>query len=325
MEKIIYKNLAHRVKSAINHNYYLMQQKMKTCLPGGSPMSAMVELTNACNLTCKLCPSGNNALNRKVGFMDEELFRKIVDELDDTYVRDFIPAMWGESIIHPKFVDLMKYARQKTWRISLSTNGNKTGDEAYFKGLVDSGIDEIVCAVDGHTQESYENYRRNGKLQVVHDFLKNTRIARDAANVSAPMLIAQIHLFSSNEDHLDDIKANVMPYVDKVQTKKTRTFYTDKNKIDNIADLRDGLKPKQEQFQFEGGRPSCPSMMHSISINWEGDVLACCKDPNNVLRFGNVREQSIKEILKSKKYLQAKQRLLAGDFWEDICRECYKM
>lgn len=288
-------------------------------------MSVMVELTNTCNLKCKLCPSGNDALKRKVGFMEEDLFRKIVDDLDDTYVRDFIPAMWGESLLHPKFVELMKYARKKTWRISLSTNGNKKGDDTFFKGLVDSGIDEIVCAVDGHTQESYTNYRRNGNLQVVQEFLRKTRTARDAAKVKSPLLIAQIHLFSSNEDHLDDIKANVSDYVDKIQTKKTRTFYTDKEKISDIGDVREELKPKKEIFQFEGGRPSCPSMMHSISINWEGDLLACCKDPCNVLRFGNVKNQSIKEILNSDNYIKAKKRLFLGDFWEDICRDCYKL
>ncbi|MBU1567479.1 MAG: radical SAM protein [Proteobacteria bacterium] len=325
MEKRIYRNLGHRIQSAINHNYYRLQHALKMSLPGGSPMGAMVELTNMCNLKCVLCPSGNGDLQRKTGFMDEVVFQKIVDELDDTYIRDLIPAMWGESIIHPKFIEFMRYARKKTWRISLSTNGNKKGDDQYFKDLVDSGIDEIVCAVDGHNQESYENYRKNGKLDVVHDFLGNIRKARETASVSHPYLVAQIHLFSSNEEHLDDIRKNVIPFVDEVRTKKTRTFYTDQTAIKNIEDLRKKLKPQHEELQFVGGRPSCPTMMHTVNINWEGEVISCCRDPNTILKFGNVREHSIKSILTSKKYVEAKRRLFAGDFWVDVCRDCYKV
>ena len=42
------------------------------------PLNFNVESTNACNLSCKMCP--RKISNRKVGFIEWKLFKKIVDE-----------------------------------------------------------------------------------------------------------------------------------------------------------------------------------------------------------------------------------------------------
>ena len=318
-----YRNFGHRVLSGLNHIYLKYQHKFQICLPGGHPMGAMIELCNVCNLKCVLCPSGNAQLRRKVGFMQPDLFRRIVDELDDTYTRHLVPVMWGESLLHPQFIELMRYARRKTWRISVTTNANKTGDDQYFKDLVGTGIDEIVCAVDGHDQDSYESYRRGGQLHVVHDFLRKTRAARDAVGLKRPVLIAQIHLNRKNEDYLDDMRKSIENYVDTFQTKRLRMFYTNTSDIKNRKELQDSIKPADPDMQFPSmGRPICPQMLYSLNINWEGEVLACCKDPSNILRFGNMQNQSLRSIINSKKYKEARQKLLRGEYWEDICRTC---
>jgi len=320
----VYRNFGHRVLSSLNHIYLKQQHKFQTCLPGGHPVGAMIELCNVCNLKCVLCPSGNSKLERKKGFMKPDLFKRIVDQLDDTYTRHLVPVMWGESLLHPQFIELMKYARNKTWHISMTTNGNKAGDESYFRDLVETGIDEIVCAVDGQDQDSYESYRRGGQLQVVHDFLRKTREARDKAGAKRPILVAQIHLHKKNEDHLDAIKKNVENYVDSFQTKKLRMFFTEISDIRERKELQESLKPIDPDKRFPSmGRPSCPTMLYSLNINWEGDVLACCRDPKNILKFGNLQNQSLRSILESKKFKEARQRLLRGDYWEDICKTCY--
>jgi len=320
----VYRNFYHRVLCGLNFIYVRQQHKMQTCLPGGQPISVMVELCNVCSLKCVLCPTGNGALKRDTGFMRPDLFRRIVDELDDTYMRHFVPVMWGESLLHPQFIELMRYARRKTWHISMTTNGNKAGDEQYFKDLVETGIDEIVCAVDGHDQESYESYRRGGKLMMVHDFLRKTRAARDAAGASRPILLAQIHLLKKNEDHLDDIRRNIEPYVDGFQTKRVRMFFTESSDINARKELQNSIKPADPDKQFlSAGRPKCPQMLYGVHINWEGEVIACCKDPMNILRFGNIQNEGLHAILNSKKFKEARQKLLRGEYWDDVCRTCY--
>jgi len=318
-------NLARRVRSAVNHEWLKLERRLRVCLPVGQPISAMVELCSVCNLRCPLCPAGCGELKRKRGFMEEEVFRAIVDQLDDVYTRDFIPAMWGESLLHPRFIEFMRYARRKTWRISLSTNGNPPRTDAAFRrDLVGTGIDEIVCAVDGHDQEAYSTYRRGGSLEKVHAFLRGLREARDAAGATRPRLVAQVHLFRFNEKHLDEIRSQVGPYVDDVWTKRTRTFYTDASKVEDLRALYGDLKPEDRTNQFPAeGRPACASMLLYANINWEGDVLACCKDPENILRFGNIRERPFREIRRSRRFRRAAQKLLKSQYEDEVCRRCF--
>ena len=319
----VYRNIWHRTLSGLNHIYLKQQHKWRTCLPGGYPVGAMIELCNVCNLRCALCPSGNGQLKRKTGFMKPDLFKRIVDELDDTYVRHLVPVMWGESLLHPQLVELLQYARRKTWHISMTTNGNKVGNDQYFKDFVGTGIDEVICAVDGHDQDAYESYRRGGKLQVVHDFLRKMRESRDAVGATRPILVAQIHLNKKNEDHLDVIKKSIEHYVDSFQTKRLRMFFTEMSDIKEKKGLHDGIKPVDPDKQFPSlGRSSCPTMLYSLNINWEGEVLACCRDPLNILRFGSLQEQSLRSILSSTKFKEGRQKLLRGEYWEDVCKTC---
>ena len=46
----------------------------------GMPVSAGIELTNFCNLKCPECSSGSEMISRARGFMEEELYKKIISE-----------------------------------------------------------------------------------------------------------------------------------------------------------------------------------------------------------------------------------------------------
>lgn len=318
-------NIIRRYIASTNHLFMKFQHKYGVLLPFGQPLSAMIEICNICNLKCTLCPAGNLDLKRPRGFMEEEVFKLIVDQLDDRFTKHFTPVMWGESLLHPKFLSLMKYAAKKDWHISISTNGNIRENRAWYDEFVAMGIDEIVCAVDGHDQDSYSVYRRGGSLERVHEFLANMKKARDQAGVKRPRIIAQIHLLKANEHHRPEIEANIGSFVDLIQTKMVRTFYTDSSKTADMKEKGLSLKPENKDLQFPGeGRPSCPSLLYYVNVNWEGEVIACCKDPENVLRFGNIRDSSLHDIRRTQKFVRMRQELLRGIYKEEICRQCYK-
>jgi len=48
-----------------------------------------------------MCPNGRGLMKRKKGFMDYELFERIVDEMAP-HVQTIVLHIWGESLLHPK-------------------------------------------------------------------------------------------------------------------------------------------------------------------------------------------------------------------------------
>ena len=89
--------------------------------PAG-PEELFVELTNACNLRCVMCPRTSSS--RKVGFMEPALFRKIVDEAAHFSFCLLLPHGMGEALLHPRWQDLVGYASDRGLSpIWILTNG----------------------------------------------------------------------------------------------------------------------------------------------------------------------------------------------------------
>jgi len=87
------------------------------------PSRIVLELTPLCNLACRMCP--RHYIKDTDGYMQEELFRKLVDEIAlESPDAVLLPFWRGESCMHPHFVDLMSYALDRRLRVHLSTNGH---------------------------------------------------------------------------------------------------------------------------------------------------------------------------------------------------------
>ena len=119
------------------------------------PAIYFIEPTNACNLSCIMCP--NSRLSNNECFMDFNLFKKIIDEIK--YVAKVIRLNYrGEPLLHPKIIEMIRYCKENTFaRISLSTNGTLLNTKLSEK-LIRIGIDEIIFSLDSNSPETY--YKR---------------------------------------------------------------------------------------------------------------------------------------------------------------------
>lgn len=87
------------------------------------PSRIVLELTPLCNLSCFMCP--RHYINEADGYMQENLFKKMIDEIVCENPEAIILPFWrGESCLHPNFNMLMTYAINQGLKIHLSTNGH---------------------------------------------------------------------------------------------------------------------------------------------------------------------------------------------------------
>ncbi|MEX2720399.1 MAG: radical SAM/SPASM domain-containing protein [Candidatus Wukongarchaeota archaeon] len=83
--------------------------------------SVNVELTNDCNMNCEWC----FAKKRKVGYMDFDLFRSVINQIPK-FCRVCL-SFGGESGLHPDFDEMVEYARKRGFReLLLYSNGTLT-------------------------------------------------------------------------------------------------------------------------------------------------------------------------------------------------------
>ncbi len=290
----------------------------------GMPFTISLEPTTACNLRCPECPSGLRAFTRPTGNLKEDFFRKTIDELH----RDLLYLIFyfqGEPYINPKFLEMVKYASEKKIYTITSTNGHFLSKENALK-TVESGLSRIIISIDGTTQETYESYRKEGKLENVLQGARNLVEAKRAANSQTPHIIFQFLVVKPNEHQIPEIYELAKEIgADEVKLKTAQVYdYQNGNDLiptqDKYARYRqesDGTwRVKNELLNH------CWKLWHSCVITWDGLVVPCCFDKDADHRLGDLKNTPFQTIWHGKTYQNFRRRLLGGRDKIDICTNC---
>ena len=307
---------------------YYYSKWTKTPHQWGSPISIAIEPTTSCNLRCPECPSGLRSFTRDTGMLDENFFRKTIDELHkEIFYLTFY--FQGEPYLNPKFLEMVDYASQKNIYTATSTNAHYL-DEANAKATVESGLDRLIISIDGTTQETYESYRIGGDLQKVIEGTKNILKWKKKLNSKTPHVIFQFLVVRHNEHQIEEVKKLGKELgVDEIKF-KTAQVYDYENGNDLIPTNEKYSRYKKNATGAylppnggtEGGLTSCWKMWNSCVITWDGKIVPCCFDKDAKHQLGNLNEKTFKEIWFNGSYTKFRSALLKSRKEIDICKNC---
>lgn len=290
----------------------------------GLPMTISIEPTTACNLRCPECPSGLRAFTRPTGNLKKDFFRNSIDELHK-HLLYLIFYFQGEPYINPNFLEMVKYAKDKGIYTITSTNGHFLNDENARK-TIESGLDRMIISVDGTTQETYENYRKAGKLETVLQGARNVVKWKKELKSSTPHIIFQFLVVKPNEHQIDDIYRLADEIgIDEVKLKTAQVYeYEQGNElIPTIEKYSRYKKNKDGTYSVKNKLLNhCWKLWHACVITWDGMVVPCCFDKDAIHRLGDMKQQSFKEIWQGESYQQFRTKLLKGRDQIDICKNC---
>lgn len=303
---------------------YYAAKILRRPIQWGLPFSISVEPTTACNLRCPECPSGLRAFTRPTGNLRADFFRNVMDELASDLIW-LIFYFQGEPYINPAFLEMVAYAKSKKIYTITSTNGHfLDGDNA--RRTVESGLDRLIISLDGTTQEVYEQYRKEGRLDKVLQGAANVVKWKKALRSSTPHIVFQFLVVRPNEHQIPEAYRLAREIgVDEVKLKTAQ-----------IYDYENGhpLIPTQEKYaryrRNEHGRYEvknrlvnhCWKLWHSCVVTWDGVVVPCCFDKDASHRIGSLRQQPFRSIWHSPAYRQFRTAILKGRDQIDICTNC---
>jgi radical SAM protein with 4Fe4S-binding SPASM domain len=290
----------------------------------GMPIAISFEPTTSCNLRCPECPSGLRSFTRPTGMMEEQLYKKTIDELADTLLY-LIFYFQGEPYLHPKFFELVQYAHDKGIYTATSTNAHYLTDEKARK-TVESGLDRLIISIDGTTQDVYQQYRVGGNLEKVLQGTRNIIKWKKELNSSTPHVIFQFLVVKPNEHQIEEVRklAEEMG-VDEVGLKTAQIY--DYEEGSELIPTIDKYSRYQKQ---EGGKYSiknkfvdhCWKMWHSCVITWDGAVVPCCFDKDAEYKLGDMKRQTFRELWRGKKYQDFRASLIRSRSEIEMCKNC---
>ncbi len=270
------------------------------------PLLVDLELSSVCNLKCPMCYTITEDFKNKVtkGFMDFDLFRRIVDEIAGKIFALRL-SLRGEATLHKKFIECIKYAKSAgIHEVSALTNGSKLKGE-YLAQIIDARIDWLTISVDG-IGETYEQIRQPVKYSDIVDNISQISIIKQQKGFTKPVVKVQ----------------GIWPAV-RIDPEK---YY---NTFASIADLVafnpliDYLR-KDDDIVYEEDF-SCPQLYQRMVIGSDGKAMMCSNDEDGQIIIGDADRQSIHEIWhgSSLNKIRGTHSIINGFKTLDVCRHCY--
>ena len=278
------------------------------------PRLLSIELTNACNSDCIMCPRGK--LTRKTAQMEFDLFRKIIDDCKGHNLRKINLFWFGETFIYSKLSEAIKYIKEnlpKT-KVNISTNGSLVKGEI-AEEIIKSGLDTLNFDIDGATKETYESIRRNLNFRQVTENVINFINLRKRLKKKKPKVSVTIIRMDKTIGEIESFIENWKGIADHVGVSDYNTW------LDSVEDRNVGEKKEKSRkgkFTFP-----CDHPFNELVISVDGTATMCCLDWDCTERVGNLKINSVKEIWTGEGMKKRRKLLIENKYDEiPICRNC---
>ncbi|MBI2190614.1 MAG: SPASM domain-containing protein [Planctomycetes bacterium] len=292
------------------------------------PLHLWIDPTDVCNLDCIMCPTQRPGVRPK-GFMDFDLFCKIIDEAQAGFPIVNL-YMSGESLIHKQIFQMMDYAAGHHAATCLYTNATLLDEEKAGR-LLDSRLDWLGFSFDGYEKTTYETIRRKARyektLAHIEGFLRMKRERR----------LRRPHTYLSLIE-IPGLSRETSPETKRAFRKRLLDLGLDQF---DVAEPHNWAGQVNEFVQVQVHPPQagdaanrkdvlrgrtytlCPAPWTVLAVLWDGVVVPCCLDTAARYPLGNARESSITEIFNNERMQNLRRALAAGDAGQiELCRNC---
>ena len=288
------------------------------------PTQVILETTNSCNLNCPYCMVGmqneltakhgnaaHNLMSRPIGFMTEETFQLVRNELNKFGIKKVYLHFQGEPFLNKLTPHFARTLKKDGLEVGVFTNGQAFNDSNIGE-LAKASVDLIRFSVDGASEETYQQNRVGGKFGNVYNNMKKMA---DAHKGTPTRIEWQFLAMRNNEHEIDKAKLMAKELGVHLFVKGFR-----------VTDPE--LVPEGDEYKCRCYPKPCSDIYHQIGIYWNGDIVPCCYDVDGKEIMGNLYESGLSNIWNGNKYRRF--RKCVDSFKRspkaepDICKSCLR-
>ena len=247
------------------------------------PYSIVVEPTAYCNLRCKMC--ANATMKREKGYMDFELYKKIVDQVAENFAdTNFWINGYGEPLLHKEIFDMVGYASHRGIKKTFMNTNAMFLDEEAADRLIQAGIYCVVVSFDGFAKRTYETMRAGANRDVV---IQNvTAFLERIKGIKGEKPLVELQFIEMPETILEK--------------DEWLAFWQGKGAHIKIKPYITWGGRMETHHEILGERNAC-GVCNALHIYWNGKVPYCICDVDGEAVFADVREEKLSDIWNEKK------------------------
>ncbi|MEM8885261.1 MAG: radical SAM/SPASM domain-containing protein [Planctomycetota bacterium] len=252
-------------------------------------VSANFEVTNACNLSCTICPV-NRGMQRPRARMDLATFERFLDRNPE--LEFVLLFQWGEPLLVKDLPAMIEVASRRGVRTMITTNGALL-DEAWCHKLLDAGLTRLTMSVDGDDVSHREI--RGIDLEPLRVNLQRLRRMRDERGSAMGIDVSMV-VNKRTERHWPEVRRSWAGIADRIQA--------------------------IPQFVVKARSNPCREPNRgSLVVLADGSVTVCCSDPEGDAVIGHIDDAPLAELLNGERMQAFRRAHFERDF-PKICVDC---
>lgn len=296
------------------------------------PTRAYIELTTKCNFNCIMCPRRYaNIDNYDMSFED---FKTVLKNLSPT-IKIINFTGLGEASLNKAFGRILKFAKEQGYFIEHTSNAS-CFDISNLKY-----IDSIMFSLDG--LHKVNEIRKNIILEKIIETIKESVKFKKKKNLKTKIQINMV-LSYRNVDEVFDMfhfceKAGVnhlnLSLLENTPSLYGTDFFTfleeeirKSLKVINYKKIVDYYIKHNFSFSLRITYPRkklkgmCVFIFRDFQINAKGELILCCRTQVNPIVLGNLKNQTLDEILETSKIIKIYKEAHLKDLYFEPCEFC---
>lgn len=275
-----------------------------------------IETTNICNLSCNFCPK----TKRKLQFMDEESFEKVIESIKP-YTDYVYFHLMGEPFLNKNLENFLDISNRYGLKVNITTNGTLINN---VKDILLKGKSLRQVNISLHSFEANDN---NISLE---EYLDNVTKFMLEANEKTN-IITSIRLWNMdseeikgsnkyNEYIINSIEKKLNLSIDlKEAILKSRGIKLKDRMYLNMAEKFEW--PDINKFDIDD-EVFCYGLRDQMGVLVDGTVVPCCLDSEGNIPLGNIFKEDLKDILESDRAKNLYDGFSKRCAVEDLCKKC---
>lgn len=272
------------------------------------PKVIEIQFHNKCNSNCLICPYKD--MNYSYKKMTNELFKKFLNEIDESKLKKIIPYLNNEPFLDVDFINKVKRIRNKFKKleIEISSNVSMIREEDIIE-MSHLDITELRLSVFGYKKDTYNRIMPYLNYEKTFEELK--KISNIMSKSNTIISIVMIDNGEIDEQEFIDMKK----MCNELGFNFERWGFLDRS--DNVTYKSNNVYNEDVSY-CEQNRPL--ERMHILS---DGRVIFCCQDWAHSLVVGNINDNTISEVWNSSIYNDARDSLYIKEKDSPlICKKC---
>ncbi|MCP4664786.1 MAG: radical SAM protein [Deltaproteobacteria bacterium] len=240
-----------------------IEKRRRAARPRSLPYVAIIDISNACNLRCPYCPTGERRKSgRKRGIVDPLKVQRLIDEIG-SYLISANLFNWGEPLLHPEIGAIVEMFHKARIFTMISTNLN-TRKKELLNGVCEAGLDYMVVSLGGMSQSVYEQYHRNGSIDRVIENTRHIAEYKRKRSLKKPIIEWKYLAFRHNMHEVEAAR------------RLSRELGVDIFRYVRAGGPEEALVECNQAPERDVPVNLCHQLWHVILLNADGGISPCC-------------------------------------------------